>query len=305
MNNANNQRSAATRFIAPEVLSRIANLELLARGVVEGFVSGLHKSPYKGFSVEFLEYRPYTHGDDPMHIDWKLYLRSDRLFIKQFEDETNTSCRILLDVSQSMAYGGKTVTKFDYARYLAAALAYFVVRQRDGIGISLFDNKLRETIPVKSTRGHLHSILNRLEQLETGEATQLGKPFHELADSFKKRGFIVILSDLLGDPDQLIEGLRHFRFNGNDVILFHIMDAFETNFQFKDIVELEDMETGEKLLLVADEAKHIYEENLNKFRQKIEKECGLLGIDYNLLETDKPLDFALFKYLSRRSARIK
>lgn len=294
----------ATRFIDPVVLSKISNLELLARGVVEGFISGLHKSPYKGFSAEFLEYRPYTPGDDLMHVDWKLYLRSDRLFIKQFEEETNTGSRILLDISNSMSYASKGITKFQYGQYLAASLAYFMIRQRDSVGISFFDDRLRESIPSKSTRGHLHQILNRLSNLQPGAASDLGKPFHEVADSIKKRGMVIIISDLLDNPDNIIDGLKHFRFSGNDVILFHLLDSYELSFQYNDIVELEDMETGEKMLLVADEVKEIYEKNLNQFLDRLKLECGLLGVDYNIMETTKPLDFALFNYLSKRSMRI-
>ncbi len=303
MNNTTEQNTS-TRFIDPEVLSKISNMELLARGVVEGFISGLHRSPYKGFSAEFLEYRPYTPGDDLMHVDWKLYLRSDRLFIKQFEDETNTICRILLDTSNSMAYASKDISKFKYALFLAASLAYFIIRQRDSVGISFFDDRLRETIPPKNTRGHLYNILTRLSNLQPSAASNLGKPFHELADSFKKRGFVIIISDLLDSPENIINGLKHFRFDGNNVIVFHIMDSFELSFQFNDIVELEDMETGEKMLLVAEEAREIYRENLERFLARMKQECALLGIDYHQFETSQPLDHALFRYLSRRSLKV-
>ncbi len=302
MNNST-QTSASTRFIDPQVLSRISNLELLARGVVEGFITGLHKSPYKGFSVEFLEYRPYTPGDDPMHIDWKLFMRSDRLFIKQFEDETNTSCNILLDISKSMEYSSDQITKFQYGLFLAASLAYFMIRQRDSVGISFFDDRIRESIPAKSSKGHLHTILNSLENIRPGSTTDLGKPFHELADSIKKRGIIVIISDLLDDRERIFDGLRHFRFNGNNVVLFQILDPFEYSFQYKDIVELEDMETGEKILVMSDQIKEAYQHNLEEFKAALNLECGLLGIDYSILETDKPLDNALFQYLSKRRAK--
>lgn len=296
-------RKSPTHFIDPNILSTISNLELLARGVVEGFISGLHKSPYKGFSVEFLEYRQYTPGDDPMHIDWKLFLRSDRLFIKQFEDETNTTCHILFDISHSMAFQSNRLTKFQYAKYLAASLAYFIIRQRDSIGISYFDDRIRENIPARSNKGHLYTLLNSLDATLPGAVTDMGKPFHELADSIKKRGIVIIISDLLDDPDRIVNGLQHFRFNGNNVIVFQILDPFEQSFQYQDVVELEDMETGEKILVIPEEGRQIYQSNLEAFKSKLSFECGLLGIDYTLLSTDVPLDYALFQYLSKRSKR--
>ena len=291
------------RFIDPEILSGISNLELLARTVVEGFISGLHKSPYKGFSVEFLSYRPYIPGDDPMHIDWKLYARTDRLFIKQFQDETNTSCHILLDISNSMQYGSKSITKYRYASILAASLAYFMIRQRDSVGLYLFDSEIREKIQTKSTQGHLFTILHSLEKIFPPQRTEMGKPFHELADSIKKRSIIIIISDLLEDPDTIISGLKHFRFSGNDVIVFQILDPAEIDFHFKDIMELEDMESGEKIVIMAEEAKVIYLNNLEQFKLIMKNECGLLGVDYNILETTKPMDHTLFQYLSSRSER--
>ncbi len=296
-------KGSTIRFIDPEILSRISNMELLARHVVEGFITGLHESPYRGFSVEFLAYHHYIPGDDPMRIDWKLFARSDRLFVKDYEDETNTCCHILLDISHSMEYSSTHVTKFQYASILAASLAYFMIRQRDRVGLYFFDDQIRDRIPAKSTKGHLVSILHCLENTQCGAKTSMGRPFHELADSIKKRGIVVIISDLLEEPDIIINGLKHFRFSGNDVIVFHVMDPSELTFQFKDIVELEDMETYEKLVIMSEEARESYLENLEKFKHRMKNECGLLKIDYNILDTSKPLDFALFQYLSKRSTR--
>jgi uncharacterized protein (DUF58 family) len=299
MNHVITQKNSA-KFIDPAILSKISNLELLARGIVEGFISGLHKSPYKGFSVEFLEYRPYSPGDDPMHIDWKLFLRSDRLYIKQFEDETNTSCQILFDISNSMDFMSGKISKFQYGRFLAASLIYFMIRQRDRVGISFFDNQIRKKIPPRSSKGHLLTILDSLQNILPGSSTDMGKPFHELADSMKKRGIIILISDLLDDPDKIINGLQHFRFNRNNVIVFQILDPYELAFQYNDMIELEDMETGEKIFVMPEEAKNVYQKNLEKFRSKLNFECGVLGIDYNVLSTHTPLDFALFQYLSKR-----
>ena len=253
---------APRRFIDPEILLRISNLELIARKVVEGFISGLHKSPYKGFSVEFMEYRPYIQGDDLKRIDWKLYARTDRYYIKEFEEETNANCHLLVDISNSMAYTTTKMTKLEYGFFLAAALAYFVVRQRDSVGMYFFDDKIVDRIPPKSTSGHLHTILGKLEMAHLGLKTAMGKPFHEIAESIKKRGIVIIISDLLDDPEEIVSGLKHFRFGGNDVIIFHILDPFETAYKFKDIVELEDMETGEKMILLPEAAREVYLYNL-------------------------------------------
>ncbi len=293
----------APRFIKPEVLSRIANLELLARGVVEGFVAGLHRSPYKGFSVEFMEYRPYIPGDDPLRIDWKLFARTDRYYVKEFEDETNTSLTLLVDVSASMDYASAQVCKRDYGFYLAAALAYFVMQQHDGVGLTFFDDQVRLSIPPRSTSGHLHTLLNHLEQAEPGARTAMGKPLHELAEQQKNRGFVVLISDLLDDPATILDGLKHFRFGGNEVIVFHILDPREIDFDFQDVVEFEDLETGEKRLVVSEEARADYLTGLNAYLATLRRECSLMGIDYTLLTTDQPLDFALFNYLAARKRK--
>ena len=292
-----------TNFIDPKVLSRISNLELLARGVVEGFVAGLHRSPYKGFSVEFMSYRPYMPGDDLMRLDWKLFARTDRYYIKEFEDETNTSVHILVDVSASMSYRSGAVSKRTYASYLAASLAYLVVRQRDGVGMTFFDDQIREHIPPRSTRGHLHTLLDFLASVPDGTRTEMGKPLHDLAERHRRRGFVILMSDLLDDASSIMDGLRHFRFQGHDVLVFHIMDPQELSFDFSDLVEFEDMETGETMLVAPEASREAYLENLELYKETLRRESGLLGVDYALLSTDQPLDFALFEYLSARSRR--
>lgn len=288
------------RFIKPEVLSRISNMELLARTVVEGFISGLHKSPYKGFSVEFMEYRPYMPGDDPLRIDWKLFARTDRYYVKEFEDETNTRLNIVVDMSASMAYASGEVRKLDYAQYLAASLAYFIHRQRDAVGITFFDEQVLERIPPRSNSGHLRTILTHLDRMALGQQTALGKPLHQLADALRRRGFVIVISDLLDEPEAVLDGLQHFRFEGHEVIVFHIMDRQEVDFDFSDVIEFEDMETGEKILLVSESAKAMYKANLDHYLTTLKEGCGALGIDYTLVTTDQPLDFALFEYLAAR-----
>ena len=293
----------STRFIEPSVLSRISSMELRARSVVEGFVAGLHRSPYKGFSVEFMSYRPYVPGDNLMHVDWKLYARTDRTYVKEFEDETNTALHLLLDVSGSMNYGSNGMTKRTYGSYLAASLAYLVVQQRDAVGITFFDERIIEHIPPKSTSGHLHTLLEFLETVPPGGRTGIGKPLHELAEQRRKRGFIVLISDLLDDVDAVVDGLQHFRYLGHDVMVLHVMDPKELQFDFSDMVEFEDMETGEKLLIESDSAREAYMENLEDYKETLRRQCGRLGIDYMLMPTDQPLDFALFEYLAARARR--
>ncbi len=292
-----------SRFIDPLTLSRISSLELLARGVVEGFVAGLHRSPYKGFSVEFMAYRPYMPGDDLMHLDWKLFARTDRYYIKEFEDETSTSLMLLMDVSASMNYGSGTVTKRAYASYLAASLAYLVVRQRDAVGITFFDEAVIEHIPPRSTKGHLQTVLRHLETVPSGHRTELGKPLHELADRQRRRGFMVLISDLLGDAESIVDGLRHFRYEGHEVIVFHVLDPQELAFEFTDLVEFEDMETGDKRIVSPEVAREAYQANFNHYQETIRRECGLMGVDYVVAPTNQPLDMALFEYLASRARK--
>ncbi len=295
--------AAPTRFIRPEVLSRISNLELLARGVVEGFIVGLHRSPYKGFSSDFMEYRPYIPGDDTMHVDWKAWARTDRLYVKEFEDETNTHLQLLVDSSASMGYGSAGVSKLEYALYLAASLGYMMIRQRDAVGFTLFDNDIVTQIPAKSTKGHLHNILREMDKARPGNKTSMDKPFHTLAERHRKRGILVIVSDFFGDIDSILEGLQHFRFKGHNIILFQIMDPAEANFTFSDFIEFRDMETDEVMLVEAATAREDYLARMGAFQERLRKECNLLNIDFTTLTTDQPLDFGLFNYLSARSRK--
>ncbi|ARA93639.1 DUF58 domain-containing protein [Rhodothermaceae bacterium RA] len=296
--------SAPTRFIRPDVLARLGTLELVARAVVEGFMAGLHQSPYKGFSVEFMEYRPYMPGDDPLRIDWKLFARTDRLYVKEFEDETNTRMHLLVDISRSMHYGSGTVNKQTYASYLAASLAYFIDRQQDAVGLTLFDHDVRDRLPARRAAGHLPLILKHLEDAPPGAQTNLGKPLHLLADLYTQRGFVVLISDLLDDVDPLVDGLKHFRYNGHEVIVFHLLDPQEVHFDFEDeAIEFEDLETGATKLVLTREARDVYRDNVSRFCDTLKRACSRLGIDYTLLTTDQPLDHALFHYLAARSRR--
>ncbi|NND73207.1 MAG: DUF58 domain-containing protein [Rhodothermales bacterium] len=295
--------AAPTRFIRPDVLSRIGNLDMLARGVVEGFIAGLHRSPYKGFSSDFMEYRPYIPGDDTMHVDWKAWARTDRLFVKEFEDETNTHMQILVDSSASMGFASHPVSKLQYSLFLAASLAYLMIRQRDAVGFTLFDDDIRKQVPARSTKGHLQSILVEMQSAEPAGETSMTRPLHLLAERYRKRGIIVLISDFFGDLQATLEGLQHFRFKGHDVILFQVLDPAEMSFTFDNFVEFEDLETGRKMLVDADHAREEYLGKLEAFQQKLRQECSRFDIDLTILGSDQPLDFALFNYLAARRRR--
>ena len=297
------QKQPALRFLKPEVLSRISNLQLLARTVVEGFIAGLHKSPYKGASVEFMSYRPYIPGDDPLHLDWKLFARTDRLYVKEYQDETNTSVNLLVDISPSMGYTSGDVSKLDYAFFLAASLGYFMWRQQEAVGLTLFDEAIVQRIPPRKASGHFLTILQQMHKADLGQPSQIGKPLHQLAEFQKRRGFVVLISDLLDDPEAIIEGIQHFRFEGHEVLVFHVFDPQEIAFDFSDMVEFEDLETGEKMLLDAQSARDVYLKNLGHFRDTLQERMARLGADYHFVQTDEPLDFALFKFLASRQRK--
>jgi uncharacterized protein (DUF58 family) len=288
------------QFLDPAVVARLGNLELKARTVVEGFLSGLHRSPFKGFSVEFAEYRQYIPGDDLSTIDWKVYARSDRHYVKKFEEETNLNCHVMLDISGSMAYGSRGITKYEYGQCLAASLAYLMNRQRDAAGLAAFDERIVTMLPASARPGHLNAILVTLDRLELGAETNVSKPLHQLADSLSKRGMVVLISDLLDDPERVIRGLKHFRFRGTDVIVFHLLDPDELAFPFERATRFEDMETRDEVLAVPVVVRDHYLKAIGSLIERYKRELGAAGIDYQLLTTDQPLELALLAYLSTR-----
>jgi uncharacterized protein (DUF58 family) len=293
-------RAGELRFLDPAVLARLGTLELKARTVVEGFLSGLHRSPFKGFSVEFAEYRQYLPGDDLSTIDWKVYARSDRYYVKKFEEETNLDCYLLLDISASMGYGTHGLTKLQYGSYLAASLAYLMQRQRDAVGLTTFDDAIVTMQPPSARPGHLRSLLVSLDRVKLGRRTDVSKPLHLLADMMSKRGLVVLISDLLDDPSRVIDGLRHFRFRGTDVIAFHVMDPTELTFPFERAARFRDLEDGNELMAVPAVVRQRYLEALEATLDLYKRELGSAGIDYRLLDTSRPLEFALMSYLSSR-----
>jgi uncharacterized protein (DUF58 family) len=294
--------SADRTFLDPAVVARLGTLELKARTIVEGFLSGLHRSPFKGFSVEFAEYRQYIPGDDLSTIDWKVYARSDRHYVKKFEEETNLDCHLLLDVSGSMSYGSHHgVSKFEYGACLAASLGYLMNRQRDAVGLTAFAEDVVAILPASSRPGHLRALLVTLERLRPGRQTNVAKPLHNLADSLTKRGLVVLISDLLDDPAEIIRGLKHFQFRGTDVIVFHILDADEIDFPFDRATRFEDLETSEEILAVPGAVRDHYRKEMSNLIERYRRELGAIGIDYQLLNTKHPLELALLSYLSTRS----
>jgi len=292
------------QFLDPAVVARLGTLELKARTIVEGFLSGLHRSPFKGFSVEFAEYRQYMPGDDLSTIDWKVYARSDRYYVKKFEEETNLNCHVMLDISGSMGYGSRGITKFEYGQCLAASLAYLMNRQRDAAGLTAFDERIITMLPASARPGHLNAMLVMLDRLELGTHTNASKPLHQLADSLSKRGMVVLISDLLDDPDRVIRGLKHFRFRGTDVIVFHLLDPDELAFPFERATRFEDLETREEVMAVPVVVRDHYLKAIGSLIDRYKQELGASGIDYQLLTTDQPLELALLAYLSTRGRTL-
>lgn len=288
------------RFLLPDVVSRLGSLDLKARLVVEGFLTGLHRSPYHGFSVEFAEHRQYMPGDELKRIDWNVYARSDKFFIKEFEEETNLKAYILLDSSRSMGYHSNGMQKIEYTSYLAASLSYLLLKQQDAVGLVIFDDKIRTYIPPRSIKTHLNVILKSLDGIDVGEKTNLSATFHELAEKIKRRGLIIVLSDLFDEIQSVLGGLKHFRHKKHEVLVFHILDHAEMEFPFQEETVFRDMETGEILQISPTEIRNEYREHIEIFSKTYKRECNEHHIDYILLNTKTPFDKALFAYLSKR-----
>jgi len=289
------------KYLDPATVSKLASIELKARMVVEGFIVGLHRSPYHGFSVEFAEHRQYMPGDDFKHIDWKVYGKSDRFYIKQFEEETNLKAYILLDASNSMGYKSDGISKLEYGSYLAASLAYLMLRQQDAPGLLIYDEKIRAYIPPKGARSHITPILAQLNNTQASNQTDAAVAFHELAERVKRRGLIIVISDLLDDPEKLLLGLKHFRHRQHEVIVFQVMDPLERSFAFGAEARFKDMETGRELMTDPWQVRKEYMRRLEEYTDRIRKVCRDSQIDYHLLDTSVQFDKALFGYLSKRS----
>jgi len=290
----------AARYLDPAVLARIGSLDLKAKTVVEGVLSGLHRSPRRGFSVEFAEYRQYLPGDALATIDWKVYARTDRHYVKKFEEDTNLDCHLLLDISGSMAYGSHAVTKRDYACYLAASLAYLMHRQRDAVGLIAFDEAIVQRVAPSARASHLRAVLLTLERLPSGSRTNVARPLADLAKVLAKRGLVVVISDLLDDPAAVIKGLRQFRQRGTDVVVFHVLDPQELRFTFDDAARFRDVESSSEVFADPAAVRGEYLKTIASFIGRYRRELGGAGIDYHLLDTSQPLDLALTAYLTAR-----
>lgn len=293
------------RFINPQALMLMKNLELRAKVVVEGFWNGMHRSPYHGFSVEFTEYRSYTPGDDPRFLDWKLFARSDRYYIKKFEDETNLRCYLLVDHSQSMGYQSQGYSKAAYADTLAATLAYFLHQQGDATGLLTFDETIREYLPARHRPGHLRHLMLALEKPSGGASTDLVAPLKRIVEMIKRRALLVLISDLLAPIDRLERSLAGLRAQGHEVLLFNILDPAELKFDFRQAAMFRDLESGRQMYIDPVAARVAYLDKLNGHLAEVGRTCDKLGIHYRRFGTDRPLELALFDFLRTRSERGK
>ena len=297
-----NSSRANISYLDPATISRLSRLDLVARLVVEGYITGLHRSPYHGFSVEFSEHRPYMPGDPLRHLDWKTLARSDRLYIKQYEEETNLKAYLLIDTSGSMAFqGGGPMAKFRYASSLAAALAYLMLRQRDAVGLMLFSTRIQSYVPARSLQSHLQVLLKEIDQGLPGSNTRIAPCFHDLAERISRRGLIVVLSDLLDDPEEVLGGLRHFRHRGHEVIVFQILDPRERDLDFNRETRFFDLEDPDTVLTtqpwhIQQEYRDLMDDLVRTYRHG----CAESRIDYNLLDTATSFEIALTRYLARR-----
>ena len=290
-----------TRYLDPKTLTKISGLDLKARLIVEGYISGQHKSPYHGFSVEFAEHREYAPGDDLKHLDWKVLGKSDRLYIKQYEEETNLRTHIMLDTSESMKYASPgSISKLEYASYIAASLSYLLIRQQDSVGLVQFDNQVRKMIPASASPAHFRMLLNELNHFESAHKTDTGVIFHDLAERIKRKGLIVILSDLFDDPEKILFGLQHFRHKRHEVIVFQILDDFEINFPFSQMTQFEGLEAWPELLCDPRALRKGYLEEFNTATERFKRGCRNNKIDYQLINTKQPLDIVLSAYLAHR-----
>jgi uncharacterized protein (DUF58 family) len=291
---------ATHNFLDPKVLNKITRLDLKARHIVEGFMGGMHKSPYHGFSVEFAEHREYAPGDDLKHLDWKVFGRSDRLFIKEYELETNLRSHILLDTSESMDYGGKETTKLELASHIAASMAYLILRQQDSVGMVCFDKEVKSFIPASSSMGHLRPILGTLAQSEGKNKTDLGAVLNALAERIQRRGLIILISDLFDKPETILKSLQHFSHKRHDVIVFHVLDEYELTFPFERMTLFEGLEDYPKQLVDPRSLRKAYLAEVNQFCEEIRKGCVRQMVDYVRISTDQDLDVELTKYLASR-----
>jgi len=297
---AHDERGAmpGARFVDPGILSRVGNLELLARTVVDGFINGLHRAPFFGASIDFAEHRGYVPGDDIRRVDWRLYARTDKYFVKQYEADTNTNFTVLLDISKSMSFSSGGVTKLEYGSYLGACLAYLATKQRDRVGIITFDNEIVTNVPASAK--HFDQVLHTLDRAKAVRPGHLTVPLHRMAEFFKRRGILLLISDFYDEPDAILEAIKPLRFLGSDLIVFHVLDPQEIKFDYDDASTFEDLESGEQIPVVPQSFRAQYRQMIQDHIAALQTRFSEQRIDYALLDTSEPLDRALFSYLSSR-----
>jgi uncharacterized protein (DUF58 family) len=300
---ANAHAIPGARFVDPKVLARIGNLELVARSVVDGFINGLHRSPYFGASVDFAEHRGYVPGDDIRRVDWRLYARTDRYYIKEYEADSNSNFAVLLDVSRSMGFGSEGLTKLDYSRMLAGCLTYLVHKQRDRVGLVAFDSDIVEFVPPSAK--HMDTTLHVLDRLKPARPGAMREPMNKIAEHFGRRGLLVLISDLYEEPDALLEAIGPLRFRGHDMIVFHVLDRAELDFEYADPSAFEDLESGEQIPIVPEALAGQYRELVQAHITGLTERFSANRIDYTLVNTSAPLDHALFSYLSTRERLMR
>ncbi len=291
----------ARNYLKPDVVARLANLEIKARLVVEGFITGLHRSPYHGFSVEFAEHRPYMPGDEIRSIDWKVYGRTSRYYVKRFEEETNLKAVVLLDTSASMTFASGGMTKLEYGSCLAASLAYMMIHQKDACGLVLFDEQIRKYLPPRATMGYLKTMEETLQNVQTHEETEIGPTLHAIAERMKRRGLVILISDLFDDPRKVMAGLKHFRHRKHEVIVFQVLDPRERDLDYSGDVIFEDLETEVRLQTQPIHIRASYREQMRTFIEQYRRECRENRIDHVLLDTRTPFDVALMEYVNKRA----
>jgi uncharacterized protein (DUF58 family) len=290
----------------PKVLDQLAGLELKARRIVEGYVSGLHRSPFHGFSVEFAEHREYVPGDDLRFLDWKVFGKTDRLYIKRYEEETNLEAHLVVDTSESMGYASRSgdgPSKLDYARWAAAALAYLITQQQDAAGLVLFDEEVRRTVPAASSLSHLRTLISLLEPAVPSRGTGTGRALAQVAEAVRRRGLIVLFSDLLDDPHEVARGLKQLRQRGHEVLVFHVLAQDEVTFPFERMTRFEGLESADRLLADPRALREAYLSEFQAFQAEIKSACLASRMDYQVMDTSKPLDVALATYLAQRTGR--
>ncbi len=295
------------QYLDPKILARLEGLQLRARLIVEGYVSGVHRSPYQGFSIEFAEHREYAPGDDLRYVDWKVFGRTDKIYLKQFEEETNQICNLLLDTSESMRYqsGDAPMSKLEYAQCAAAALSYLILQQQDSVGLVTFDREVRALVRPGSRPSHLKQLLHVMQESTAERKTDTGPIFHDLAERFKKRGIVVILSDLFDDVDSMMAGLKHFRHRRHDVILIHVLDPAELEFRFQRITRFQGLEQLPHVVVEPRALRNAYLREFDRFVRRVKKGCRMHRIDYVQMRTDRSLELALSSYLSSRMTRVR